>query len=122
MAGMADICYYDGRCGLCRGATRVLRWMDWFGALRFVDMGSVPDSELPVSRALAMQGMPMRTGRGVVLVGFAAVRRALGRTPLGALPALVMRVPGIAMAGSMVYCWVARRRPRGACSATAADG
>lgn len=114
---MADTCYYDGRCGMCRRTTRVLGRLDWLGALRFVDMGTVPDSELPVDRAAAMRGMPMRTGAGKVLIGFKAVRRALLRTPVGVVPALVMYVPGMAQAGAAVYGRIAAGRGRDACSA-----
>ena len=68
--------------------------------------------DLPVPMEAALQGMPMRTRDGRVLVGFPAVRRALRRTPLGCLPALVMYVPGVSDLGRAVYGVVARNRAR----------
>lgn len=110
-----DTCYYDGRCGLCRRSTRVLRALDWLGTLAFVDLTAVPPGELPVDPDTALRGMPMRTADGRVLVGFPAVRRALGRTPLGALPALVLHLPGLAELADAAYRRVAAGRARDAC-------
>jgi predicted DCC family thiol-disulfide oxidoreductase YuxK len=112
-----DTCYYDGDCGMCRGTVRRLRRLDWLGHLRFIDMLSVPESQLPVKLAQAMQGMPMRTADGRVLVGFPAVRRALSRTPLGAPLAWILYLPGLRSLGAPVYNFIARNRRRdSACS------
>lgn len=95
---------------MCRRTTRILRRLDWLGRLEFRDMLKEPN--LPVAMEVAMQGMPMRTRQGRVLVGFPAVRRALLQTPLGAVPALVLYVPGVSNLGQVVYGWVARNRAR----------
>lgn len=107
-----DTCYFDGQCGLCQGTVRWLRALDVLGRLRFEDMTAVDPVALPVDWATAMRGMPMRTGDGRVLVGLAAVRRALMQTPMGALAAWVLYVPGISWLAARGYDGLARRRRR----------
>lgn len=109
-----DTCYFDGRCGLCRRTARILGALDWLGTLEFVDQSALSDAELPVSRDLALSGMPMRTAAGRVLVGFPAVRRALARTPLGLAPAALLYVPGLNRVGARAYAWIAQNRGRDA--------
>ncbi len=111
-----DTCFYDGRCSYCVRTTRLLRRLDWLGRLELRDLTSTPESELPVAIEEAMRGMPMRTADGRVLVGYPAVRRALGRTPLGFAPALLMHLPGVSWVGARVYGFVAANRPRRACA------
>lgn len=65
-------------------------------------------------RELALEGMPMRTADGRVLVGFPAVRRALSRTPLGLVPAALLHLPGLNRLGARAYAWVAQHRGRDA--------
>lgn len=107
-----DTLYFDGHCGMCRRSVRILCTLDWLGRLEAQDMTAVPESELPVPMDAAMLGMPMRTRGGRVLVGYPAVRRALAQTPLGALPGLVLYIPGISGLGRMVYDHIARNRRR----------
>lgn len=107
-----DTLFYDGACGLCQRSTRVLRWLDWFGRLEFRDFTDIPKDELPVAYETALQGIPMLTRSGRVLVGYRALRRALLQTPLGCVPALVMYLPGVSHIGTWVYGYVASRRAR----------
>ncbi len=106
-----DTCYYDGHCGLCRRTTRVLHAADVLGRLRFTDMLSVPESTLPVPLAAAMTGMPMRTRRGRVLLGFPAVRRAAAQTLLAPL-AWLLYLPGLGHLGAATYRHIAANRSR----------
>ncbi|HEX2836880.1 MAG TPA: DUF393 domain-containing protein [Phycisphaerales bacterium] len=111
-----DTCYYDGMCGLCQRSRRILTTLDWLHRLDFRDMTKVPPAELPVPMIEAMQGMPMRTRQGRVLVGYPAVRRALLQTPLGFLPTLLLYVPGISYLGGRAYRVIAANRGRQACT------
>lgn len=72
----------------------------------------VPKQELPVHIEEAMRGIPMRTRDGRTLLGFPAMRRALMQTPLGALLAWTMYIPGISHLGHAVYARVAANRAR----------
>jgi predicted DCC family thiol-disulfide oxidoreductase YuxK len=118
-----DTCYFDGRCGLCRRSVVWLRRLDWLRRLEFQDMTRVPAAELPVRFEDAMQGLPMRTRDGRVLVGYPAVRRALMQTPLGILVAWAMYLPGIDRAGRRVYRHIADHRRRdAACAVSASAG
>lgn len=110
-----DTLYYDGLCGLCRRSIRVLTALDWLGAFEAVDQAPLADAELPVPRELALAGIPMRTHDGRVLVGLPAVRRALRRTPLGFVPALLMHLPGVAHLATWVYDTIAANRSTQAC-------
>lgn len=109
-----DTLYYDGECGVCTNAARRLRALDWLRRLEFVDMLRVPPDELPVPIETAMRGMPMRTRGGRVLVGFPTIRRALIQTPLGALVAWALYVPGVDALGGRVYNRIAANRARNA--------
>ncbi|MEO0511571.1 MAG: DUF393 domain-containing protein [Planctomycetota bacterium] len=104
----ADVCYYDGACGLCQRSRRVLASLDWFARLEFRDMLTEPDLPIPMEQAL--EGMPMRTRHGEVLVGFRAVRRTLRQTPLGFFPGWAMMLPGLSWLAERCYCWIARHR------------
>lgn len=107
-----DTLYYDGRCGVCRRSRRVLSRLDWLGALRWQDLNTTPEADLPVPLAHALEALTLRTARGRLLRGYAAVRRALLRTPLGFLPALLLYLPGVSALGERCYARFARHRHR----------
>lgn len=75
-------------------------------------MTRVPAADLPCSLDDALRGMPMRTRDGRRLVGFRAVRRALMQTPVGALAAWTLYLPGVRGLGARVYTRIATRRRR----------
>jgi len=102
---------------MCVRSTRILRRLDWFGRLSFQDLTALPAAELPVEPARALLGMPMRTADGRVLVGFEAIRRAMLRTPVGALPAVVLYLPLVSSGGRFFYERVAGGRSRNSCPA-----
>lgn len=97
---------------------RWLRRLDWLGRLDVRDLHQTPESELPVSMAVANTGMPMGARDGRVLVGYPAMRRALLQTPIGFFPALLMYLPVVSHIGRRVYKLVAANRPcnKGKCS------
>jgi len=109
---MVDL-YYDGQCDWCRAGAKRLKRLDWLNQLTMVDYQSVPESESPVEYDVFDQGMPVRTNRGDILVGFPGVRHAFLRTPIGWLVGWTLYVPGISHLGRRIYDRIARRRPRG---------
>jgi predicted DCC family thiol-disulfide oxidoreductase YuxK len=130
-----DTLYFDGACGLCRRSVRVYRALDWLGRLRFEDMrlderaakgiGAAAGHglpALPVTIEQAWQGIPMRTRDGRGLYGFPAMRRALIQTPLGALVAWLLYIPGLSHVGGAAYRSIAARRARAAACVPRSDG
>lgn len=105
-------CYYDGACGLCRASIGALKAIDWLGRIRAEDLTELPDHKLPVSRQQAIESVTLTTPDGRVLRGIRAVRAALLRTPLGALPGLLLYIPGISHAADAAYKWVSANRTR----------
>lgn len=99
---------------MCRTTVRWLRRLDWVRRLEFADMNRVDQAELPFAFDDAMRGMPMRTRDGRRLIGFQAVRRALMQTPVGALGAWALYLPGVRELGARVYARIATRRRRDA--------
>jgi len=101
---------------MCRRSVRIIRALDWLRRLNFQDSTSLDPDDLPVSQSAALEGIPMRTRGGALLVGFPALRRALTQTPMGALPALFLYLPGVSHLGRRVYHAIAANRTRdGAC-------
>jgi len=115
-----DTIYYDGLCHICSRSVRLLNALDWLNKLTPRDLTKVPPAQLPCDPATALQGMPLKTPDGTVLIGFPAVRRALRRTPLGFLPALTLHIPLLSHAARAAYDAFAKRRPR-ACATTPAE-
>jgi predicted DCC family thiol-disulfide oxidoreductase YuxK len=111
-----DTLYYDGQCGLCTRSAALLRALDWLHRLGFVDMGRTDPTKLPVAYERALEAIPMRTRSGRTLMGYDALRRALLQTPLGAIPALLMYLPGVSHVGRAVYRRIAANRSRNACA------
>jgi predicted DCC family thiol-disulfide oxidoreductase YuxK len=107
-----DTCFFDGVCGLCRRTRRVLSALDWLRALDWVDFTTLPPEQMPVPLDQALAGMPMRTSNGRILLGFPAVRRALRRTPVGLVPALLLHMPGVSWLGRITYNRIAASRAR----------
>ena len=118
MAGR-DVLFFDGGCGLCLRSARWLKRLDWLGRLEATDMHGRDD--VPVDLEIAMAGIPMRTRGGRVLLGMAAVRRALAQTPLGCVPGALMYLPGISHIADAAYRAIARHRRR-ECSVDLAAG
>lgn len=111
-------CYYDGACALCRRSIAILKALDWLDRTRPVDFTRLPDDQLPVSRREALESVILTTPRGRILRGFDVVRHTLLRTPLGALPALFLYLPGVSHAGRAAYKRISANRHREAAHIT----
>jgi hypothetical protein len=101
---------YDDRCGMCRRSALMVRRFDWLGLLD--DMGySEAEQRYPeVARGELGEGIRLRYPDGSVTIGIDAVRAIAIRTPLGALAAWALYLPGVRELGALVYAQVARRR------------
>ncbi|MHC4976851.1 MAG: thiol-disulfide oxidoreductase DCC family protein [Planctomycetota bacterium] len=116
-----DTIYYDGKCGYCRASSRRIKRLDWLGSIERVDFTELDEADLPAPMEECLRAMVMRTHDGRVLAGMPAVRRALRRTPVGLLPALVLHVPGVSHAAGWAYGIIARSRKRDVCEVVPHD-
>src|SRR5262249_47722993 len=77
---------FDGQCELCRRSVRLLRRLDWFGALSFQDARDVehlPPSAVPWEPERLLEQMHLLTpDRRRVFTGFVAFRYLAWRLPL----------------------------------------
>ena len=115
MTGMRPIVVYDDTCGMCRRSVRWVRRLDWLR--RLDDLGySVAVERYPeIGRGALGDGLRVRYPDGSVTLGVDAVRAIGIRTPLGALGAWTLYLPGLHALGARGYAEIAkRRRPEGA--------
>ena len=112
---MRPIVVYDDACGMCRRSVRWVRRLDWLR--RLDDMGySQAVARFPeIGRGALGDGLRVRYPDGTVALGVDAVRAIAIRTPLGAVGAWTLYLPGLHGLGARAYAGVARRRrPEGA--------
>ena len=93
---------------------RLLRAMDWFGRIRFMDaraQAAEVARRVPELTPEQLQtALRLITPRGEVYAGFFAIRRAGWSLP-AMWPGLPwMYVPGAAQVGPAIYRWIARHR------------
>jgi predicted DCC family thiol-disulfide oxidoreductase YuxK len=114
--GRKALVLYDGDCPLCRKSVRLLRGLDWPGALGFVnvrDPEQAPDLPAPVPRQRLLEEMHLLTPDGRhVYHGFEAFRWLAWRLPLLWAAAPFLYLPGMRALGQRLYLWVARNRFR----------
>lgn len=107
---------YDGDCPLCRKSVRLLRGLDWFNALDYVnvrDAASIPALPVPVEPQRFLDEMHLLTPDGRhVYHGFKAFRWMAWRLPLTWFLLPFLYLPGVETLGQRAYLWVARNRFR----------
>ncbi|MGH7530020.1 MAG: thiol-disulfide oxidoreductase DCC family protein [Gemmatimonadales bacterium] len=103
---------YDGECGICRRAVRVLRRWDRAGVLRLVpfqDEAAVAHLGIPLPALAAAMHLVLPDGR--VYAGADAARPILRLLPPPRRwMAPLFRVPGVLPLARRVYAWIAARR------------
>ncbi len=107
---------YDGQCPLCLKSVGILKRLDWFHRLSYVnarDRAQLPSSDAPLDPDRLLQEMHVLTPDGRRLYhGFAALRWMAWRLPLLWPLAPLLYVPGVPWLGQRLYLWVARNRFR----------
>jgi len=106
------IVVYDDACGFCARSVRLMTGLDWLGRLDRLGYSVAVERYPEVARGLLDEGVRVRFPDGTVTVGIDAVRSALVRTPLGALPAALLYLPPVRLLGARVYRFVAAHRRR----------
>ena len=120
---MIDI-VYDGQCRFCVRALLRMRRLARRSEFRFHDAN---DGEAVLARFPMLAGadtdmaMFAVTARGEVFRGFFAFRRMLWASPWLAPLLALFYAPGASLLGPRIYAWIARRRPRLGCAATACE-
>jgi predicted DCC family thiol-disulfide oxidoreductase YuxK len=111
---------YDGQCGFCVKALRLVRRLARRSAFRFHDAN---DSEMIQARFPMLAGSDTElamfavTEDGLVFRGFFAFRRMLWASPWLVPLLLLFYAPGAGFLGPRIYAWIARRRRSFGCAA-----
>jgi predicted DCC family thiol-disulfide oxidoreductase YuxK len=107
---------YDGQCPLCRKSVSILKRLDWFRVLRYVDVREpeqIPPLPVPVESERFLEEMHLLTPDGRhVYHGFTAFRWMAWRIPLLWPVAPLLYLPGMETLGQRAYLWVAKNRFR----------
>ena len=102
---------YDGECGLCSDAVRLLRRWDRAGSLDFVpfqDAAAVARFGIAPPALAAAMHLILPDGR--VFAGADATPELARLLPGKAWLAPLYRVPGVRLGARRVYAWIAARR------------
>jgi predicted DCC family thiol-disulfide oxidoreductase YuxK len=107
---------YDGLCPFCCKGVAIVRRLDWFNLIHYVDARHPEDFPLPgvqLEPKRLLEEMHVVTGHGLrVYHGFAALRWLAWRLPLLWGFAPLFYLPGVLPVGQWLYLWVARNRFR----------
>lgn len=106
---------YDGRCGICGRAVRVVRGFDLLDRLvlrdfRTVDLAEYRGRTSPPLDPASLEHEMVAVAGGRVYAGFAAWRAIAWRVPVGWIALPLLYLPGVRAAGDAVYGYVAARR------------
>jgi predicted DCC family thiol-disulfide oxidoreductase YuxK len=102
---------YDGECGMCRDAVRLLRRWDHRGAIEYVpfqDAAVVARFGIELPALAAAMHLILPDGR--VFAGADATPELARLLPGKAWLAPLYRVPGVRPVARRVYAWIAARR------------
>ena len=104
---------YDGGCDFCKSSLLLVRFLDVFRQITFVD-GTDPHAlaALGVSPEDAERAAVAVRPDGRQFLGFDAFRQAAWQLPLTALLAPLLYLPPIPQLGRRAYAWIARNRAR----------
>ncbi|TVR24377.1 MAG: DUF393 domain-containing protein [Anaerolineaceae bacterium] len=105
---------YDGQCVICNTTKRLVKALDWFNRVTFVDLHqhAVVAQRFPfIDQQAAMGEIHVVDDANRVFAGFAGTRRLLRALPLGWPLYLLLRLPIIGgWIGPAVYRFIARNR------------
>lgn len=104
---------FDGQCVICQGTRRVVRTLDWFQRVEFLDLhqAATITARFPaLDHAAAMGEIHVYDRAGGEFAGFLGTRRLLKALPLTYPVWLLLQLPGMTWLGARVYRWIARNR------------
>ena len=108
---------YDGHCGFCIRALKLVRALDLVGVLRFHDAHRVETfARFPELRNAEVEDAMYTIANDEPLYrGFFAFRRLVWDVPLLWPLVVLFYFPGASVFGPRLYAWVARNRTRLGC-------
>jgi predicted DCC family thiol-disulfide oxidoreductase YuxK len=103
---------FDGKCVLCQTTRHIIKAIDWFNRVEFLDLHHQSEVEMPFPDFdhTAMMGEIHVVADNEVYAGFDGVRRMLRETPLGFAAWLIFSLPGMGWLGPKVYRFIAEHR------------
>jgi predicted DCC family thiol-disulfide oxidoreductase YuxK len=107
-----DTVLFDGQCRFCRRQIAFLRWLDWWGRLRFTSSHepSVSETFPEISPEELQQQMFVVDRQGQARGGALAVRYLSRRLPPLWPLALLLHIPGSLPLWNALYAFIAKRR------------
>lgn len=104
---------YDGHCVICNTTRRIIRALDWFRQVEFLDL-HLPEAKTRyphINHEQAMGEIHVIEPSGRIFTGFYGTRRMLRAVPLGVPLWAILRLPIIGdWLGVRVYRFIARHR------------
>lgn len=97
---------YDGDCGFCKRSLGLVKRLDLFSSLDYVDYHEFENTAEFETSMVAV------TPTGRSYRGFYAFRRLAWNLPLAWPVAPLLYLPGVAWVGERAYAWVAANRSR----------
>lgn len=108
------VAIYDGRCAICNTTRFMVRRLDWFSRIEFLDLHDRAEVEArfpQISYEAAMGEIHVVDSDGTVYPGFRGTRRMLRDVPLGLPVWLILKLPIIGnWLGPRLYRLIARNR------------
>lgn len=104
---------YDGHCVICNTTRRLVRALDWFKRVEFLDLHQ-PEAQTRyphIDHAKAMGEIHVIDPSGRIFAGFYGTRRMFRALPLGLPVWAILRLPIIGdWLGVRVYRFIAKHR------------
>ena len=104
---------FDGHCQFCSASVEMIKVMDLFGRLTFVDYQTVSDFSVlhrDLTKEKAHSQLYLIDSHGDLYGGFFAFRRMTLLLPMLYPAILLVYFPGASILGPLLYRWVAQNR------------
>lgn len=104
---------FDGKCVLCQQTRRIVKALDWFNRVEFLDLHQwerVHERYPWLAYEQAMGEIHVIGGDQQIIGGFAGMRRLLRDLPLTLPLWALLHLPGMNWLGPKIYRYIARNR------------
>ena len=102
--------WFDSACPLCAKEVKIMRRLDWFGKVDFVDVLGTPDC--PIQREDLLERFHAQRLNGPLLSGAAAFALLWRSLPLLRPLGEIARIPFVLQAFEIIYLKFLKIRPR----------